>query len=125
MKRKKFLCILVGIFFIQTLSSCGKLETIVGGASEPLHVQIALPEGSDPDLFWWGVNTKTLVWVKDGAAEKQFSLEALSSNEEDFSAPGLLRFEGKNQYGDLLVSGESRVNGQKQIFLLVQRVYNH
>jgi hypothetical protein len=56
-----FLTLILGT--IPLFSSCGKLAR---SASSEVAIHLALPEGENPELFWYGVQTKVLRVEKDG-----------------------------------------------------------
>lgn len=123
MKNLSVLSVFVGILgLLLFLNACGQLQESLGAASEPLSVHLVLPEQLEPELFWSGVVRKELVWKKAEEAEQRFPWESLSSVQEDFSGPGTLRFEGRSGSGNLLVEAQEEIQGQKQVFLRLQRI---
>ncbi len=111
-----FICLLF-------LNACGSVAEKLGAAApQPLRVQFVLPTGITPTFFWGDVSQKSFFWREEGVAnERQFSPEQAASLDWDFSR-GVLRFEGRDQSGNLLVKGETTVRDEKQIFLPLQRV---
>lgn len=101
-------------------SSCGKVESVVTGASD-LTIELQIPSGEDPEFFWEGITKKVL------------TLKSESKNQEIVWAPGskielkvnegdTLEFSGYDSWGDQVVKGKVRVGEEKRITIPLEKV---
>lgn len=111
-------------FCVLFLNACGKLGESLGAASpQALQVKFQLPAGIDPEFFWGDITQKIFLWKAESSdREQHFSLEEAAKLDWKFDEPGLLRFEGRDRVGNLLVRGQTFVRDEKQILLPLQRV---
>ncbi len=118
MSRKLVQKLMVGFCIFTLVCACGRAEH---GASEPLAIQLDLPEGEASELFWYGVQAKVLLVLRDGTEIYRLDWEsgkqvALELEEED-----QLRFMAYDQNGREMVRGEAVVTKEKKVTIPLHR----
>lgn len=113
-----------GIFFAAlliasfALTACGN----GGGASDELAIALVLPEGEFPELFWYGVEKKSLSLAREGKVEKEWFWAGGARVDQELRKGDLLRFQGADREGRVLVEGVAEVSGEKKISIPLRRV---
>lgn len=113
------------------LVACGQAksnpESNLSGSDNPgLRIVLQTPQGSDSELFWHSVSERSFFWKAPDSSEA-VRIEASEITNFSFSehSSGLLRFEGRNNDGELLVEGECNVEEEAtQAIIALHRRYD-
>lgn len=114
------------ILFILALSleACGPSE-MKKNSLENFRIAIELPHGVDNKVFWYGVDSKELVFRSEEGHEIRSSLERANDLAIDATASGEISFEGRDANKYLLVFGKSKLGaGSTGVLIKVKRYYN-
>ncbi len=102
-----------------TLQCCGR---VTRGGNTPLEIELALPQGEDPSLFWLGVQTRVLRWKPQKGEPREMSWEAGAKNQWELEEGDRIEFLGTDSQGRLVVSGEVTVGAEKKATIPLRRV---
>ena len=109
---------LAGIFLL--LPGCGDMKQ--RKAAKELTVQLQIPEGENPELFWYGVQDKILRVKKEGEDPKELSWQENTRIPLDLSEGDLLQFQATDRNARILIEGEAKITQEKNITIPVHRV---
>lgn len=101
------------------LSGCGSDRR---NAKDGLELSIQIPEGEQPDLFWYGVERKTLKLEPQGKDPVEMSWQPGVSLEMDLDEGDKIHFSATDSLGRILAEGEGTVPKEKKVSILVHRV---
>ncbi len=101
-------------------SSCGKVESIVTGASD-LTVELQIPSEEDPEFFWEGITRKTLR-LKSESKDQEIPWSAGSKIELEVNEGDTLEFSGFDSWGEKVVKGQVQVGEEKRIIIPLEKV---
>ena len=109
--------LIVGTILWLTLTACGKAS----GESDSLSINLQIPQGEDPELFWYGLDRKLLTLEHEGerreypwASGQNLSVETREDEKITFSA--------YDSVGDLRITGEATVGKEKRVSVPLRRV---
>lgn len=100
-----------------TLQCCGAITE-----PEPYSVGLELPEGEDPYLFWYGVQSRVLRIEREGAPPVDLAWESGGRRDLELRRGDRLEFSGSSEQGLLLVSGRALVGEEKKAAIPLRRV---
>jgi len=111
-----FVCLVLSSL---TFQACGQ---ITQSKSSSLEVSLAIPEGEEPSLFWFGVERKTLRWKPGKGETKEVAWGSGESNQWDINEGDKIEFLGFDSSGRLLIAGELTVGEEKKVTIPLRRV---
>ena len=125
--RKKVVRLLFPWFsFLTCLGLAGSLLTGCGSVtqskSERLVLQLGVPAGEDPSLFWFGVTKKTLRIGGEHGDPTTVPWQEGQTPELSLREGDKIEFIGSDTSDRVLVSGEARVGGEKSLTIPLRRV---
>ena len=91
-------------------------------ASDALQVDLALPEGVQSEVFWFGVERKVLRVEKQGKSPKELPWNSNQTLELDLDADDRLIFQGYDSESRIVVLGDAKVGKDKNIMIPLRRV---
>ncbi|MGZ3696288.1 MAG: hypothetical protein ACXWQO_20025 [Bdellovibrionota bacterium] len=109
-----FSILLVGL----ALCGCGSKEH---GASEALSVSLELPAG-ESELFWYGVEAKKLVVMREGKAIVESTWNQGQSLPCELNTGDELTFTGFDGNGRAVILGTARVGEEKKVSIPLRRI---
>lgn len=101
------------------LPCCG---SVTQSKNENLALRLAVPDGEDPALFWFGVAKRTLTVTPSGGDATTVDWKDGGSREISLRAGDKLTFQGADEKGRLLVEGEAVVGEEKSLTIPLRRV---
>lgn len=113
------------VLFVLTACSlaavgCGRKEE--GQKRDALSVSLQLPEGEQPDLFWYGVEKRSMVLERDQNPVREWIWQDGTGLNIEVDAEDQIRFRGLDRQGRILVEGTALVGKEKKISIPLRRV---
>jgi len=103
-----------------TLQCCG--SGVTQSKNEGLAVNLEVPNGEDPSLFWIGVQQKALKVTPGKGDPVSFPWNGGESRDLDLREGDKIEFFGNDGQGRLLVTGETTVGTEKKATIPLRRV---
>lgn len=109
----------LGFVVFTLLTGCG---AVTQSKNRDLSLNLEIPQGEDPALFWFGVTQKTLR-VGDGKGDPEIvTWQEGQSQAVDVREGDTVEFLGADDKGRVLVAGEATASGEKTLSIPVRRV---
>lgn len=114
----QYALLILGTILWLSLTACGKLPA---GNNEVLSITLQIPNNEDPELFWYGLEQKTLTLEYKGERREYSwgSGQAVSAETHDGEK---ITFSAFDAVGDLRVTGEATVGKEKRVSVPLRRV---
>lgn len=110
------------IFLTVVFALCAGCGSDKRDASSDLSIQIQIPEGEQPELFWYGVESRILTIKKEGMDPLEIDWLAGKSAALDLDAGDKVKLVGLDRQKRVLVEGEAEVTKEKKVSIPVHRV---
>ncbi len=107
------------LIFCVFLGGCGRK-----GENEPDHLSIALhlPEGERPELFWFGVEKRSLSAWRNGVLLKEWPWSEGAQIDMNLEKLDQIQFRAYDRQERVIVEGSAPVTTEKKISIPLRRV---
>lgn len=107
-------------FLLALCVGCGQEKG--SNALDGLDLSLQIPEGEQPDLFWYGVESRALRITRDGREPTEWNWQPGKALELDLREGDRLQFFGFDSKKRVLIEGQAEVTEEKKVSIPVHRV---